>query len=157
MAWEYGGSKEYERRMNATDFGTRFTTSTGRTGSGEAAVPQAWQWFLVSGTLYYLRHRQSAGALFRITKTVLKATTYVTGSWCVVDLAAVLGASNMSWLYDGSDGVMWSSSEQNGMWRESYNLQHTRTRINNLFKDLTVLSAVGACCYESWLQLVRMK
>ena len=100
---------EYKRRINATDFYTRFTTDA--YGKGRQLVPEAWQWFLVSGSLYYFRRRQSAGAHFRITKTVLKATTYVTGTWCVVDLAAVLGASNMSSIYDGSDGAHWSSSE----------------------------------------------
>jgi len=52
MSWEYGGSKEYQRRMNATDFGTRFSTDATRPLTGTAAVPKAWQWFLVSGTLY---------------------------------------------------------------------------------------------------------
>jgi len=145
-------------RRNDTSFGTRFMTSA---ATGQAGVPQALQWFLVSGTLYYLRFRQSAGAHFRITKTVLKATTYVTGTWCVVDLAATLGASNMSWFYDDEGGRSpWKSwgggGPSNGMgegeWRDSYNLRKTRTRINWLFEELTVVSGVGAFCYEGWLQ-----
>ena len=108
--WDFGGSDEYKRRMEATDFGTRFTTQ-GRTSQREssAGVPEAWKWFIVLGSLYQFRLRQNGQ--FRITKTVLKATTYVSGTWCVVDLAAVLGASNMSSIYDGSDGAHWSSSE----------------------------------------------
>jgi len=120
------------------------------TTNGAATVPPAWQWFLVSGSLYYLHLSQSAGAHYRVTKTVLKATTYVTGTWCVVDLAAVLSASNMSWLYDGSDRHHWSNSEKNGMWRDSNNLQYTRNKINNLFEDMTVASALGTCFYEGW-------
>jgi hypothetical protein len=142
--WDFGGSDEYKRRMEATDFGTRFTTQ----GKSDAAtVPKAWQWFLVSGGLYYFRLRQSAGGHFRITKTVLKATTYVTGTWCVVDLAAVLGASNMSWLYDET-----SADPFGGKWRDSYNLLRTRRLINNFFAEMTVVSGVGACFYETWLQ-----
>ena len=151
MSSDYGSGEEFKRRdsewkgrIHATDFYTRFTTDA--YGKGRQLVPDAWQWFLVSGSLYYFRRRQSAGAHFRITKTVLKATTYVTGTWCVVDLAAVLGASNMSWLYDATN------SKDHGMWRDSYNLLRTRHRINNFFADMTVVSGVGACFYETWLQ-----
>jgi len=111
MSFPNGGSPDFQRRMNATDFGMRFTTNANATRplARAAAVPEAWKWFIVFGSLYQFRLRQDGQ--FRITKTVLKATTYVTGTWCVVDLAAVLGASNMSSIYDGSDGAHWSSSE----------------------------------------------
>ena len=79
-SWDFGGSDEYKRRMEATDFGTRFTTQ-----GKSAGVPEAWKWFIVFGSLYQFRLRQDGQ--FRITKTVLKATTYATGTWCVVDLA----------------------------------------------------------------------
>jgi len=150
MSWAHGGSDEYKRRMDATDFGTRFTTDAGGqfTTNDSATVPLAWRWLLVSGGLYYFRLRQRAGAHYRVTKTALKYTTYVTGAWCVVDLAAVLSADNMSSFYDGSDGANWSSSERNGMWRNSHNLTHTRRRINNAFEDLTALSALTAGFYE---------
>ena len=140
QSWEFGGGDDFQRRMNATDFGTRFTTDA--YGKGRQLVPEAWQWFLVSGTLYYFRLRQSADAHFRITKTVLKATTYVSGTWCVVDLAAVLGASNMTWFYGPQ--TEWPS--------DSYKLRTTRRVINNVFRDLTVVSGVGAGFYETWLQ-----
>ena len=139
--WDFGGSDEYKRRMEATDFGTRFTTQ----GKSSAGVPEAWKWFIVFGSLYQFRLRQNGQ--FRITKTVLKATTYVTGTWCVVDLAAVLGASNMSWLYDET-----SADPFGGKWRDSYNLLRTRRLINNFFAEMTVVSGVGACFYETWLQ-----
>ena len=146
-SWEFGGSDEYKRRMDATDFGTRFTTDAGSNTTNDAAtVPLAWRWFLVSGGLYYFRLGQKGRAHYRVTKTALKWTTYVTGAWCVVDLVAVLSADNMTWYY----GEDWSGSEKNGWWRNSNNLTHTRHRINNRFKDLTVVSALTAGVYEKY-------
>jgi len=117
-------------RLNDPSFVTTLMTSD---QTGLSAVPETWQFFLVSGTLYYLRLRQSAGGHFCVTKTVLKATTYVTGTWCVVDLLAVLGASNMTWFYDGKmDASAWwtwggglPSNGVEGEWRDSYNLRKT--------------------------------
>jgi len=94
---------DYKQHMHDDSFTTRFFTSDDTHGGQLTALPEAWQFFIVSGTLYYLRLGQSGGH-FRFTKTVLKATTYVTGTWCVVDLLAVLGASNMNWIYDGKMG-----------------------------------------------------
>ena len=52
--WDFGGSDEYKRRMEATDFGTRFTTQ----GKSSAGVPVAWKWFIVFGSFFSERNSE---------------------------------------------------------------------------------------------------
>jgi len=36
------------------------------------------------------------------------------------------------------------------MWRNTSNLTYTRRRINAIFEDMMLASALGACFYEGW-------